>query len=126
MVDYVVYFLKTCAEPTHTYIGCTNNLNRRLRQHNCEIAGGAKKTTSLAKHRGCPEGGAWKRMCHVAGFQSQVEALRFEWWWKFVSRKRIHEREPVKRRILALQHLLEMERWQNLDVKWEDGDFPEL
>lgn len=124
---YAVYFLQTCVEPNHTYIGCTNNLQRRLRQHNCEIVGGARKTTALSKHRGSPEGGsAWKRVCHVVGFADQIEALRFEWWWKFVSRKKIREGDPVKRRVLALQHLLQMERWEKLEVNWEDGECPVL
>lgn len=120
---YSVYFLRTCAEPTHTYIGCTNNLERRLRQHNCELVGGARKTTAISKNRGS---GAWKRVCYVDGFGGQIEALRFEWWWKFVSRKRVQAAHPVKRRVLALQALLQMDRWSHLDVKWEDDECPEL
>ncbi len=125
-MSYAVYFLQTRLEPTHTYIGCTNNLLRRLRQHNCEIVGGARKTSAISKNRGCPEGGAWKRVCHVVGFADQIEALRFEWWWKYTSRKVIKHGDPSKKRTLALQHLLQTDRWIHLDVKWEDEECPEL
>lgn len=39
---YIVYLLSNPAG--HTYIGSTNNPERRLRQHNGEICGGAKAT----------------------------------------------------------------------------------
>ena len=43
MSEYIVYLLKnTCNN--RTYLGITNNSKRRLRQHNCEIKGGAKYT----------------------------------------------------------------------------------
>lgn len=61
-----------------TYIGATVNLERRLRQHNGEITGGAKAT-----HRG---GSTWVRACHVAGFQKERDALQFEWAWKYHTR----------------------------------------
>ena len=51
MTDYIVYLLtNTCNNCT--YIGCTNNSIRRLRQHNGELVGGAKYTTSK-KGDGC-------------------------------------------------------------------------
>jgi len=41
--NYCVYMLVSC-DKKRTYIGCTNNLKRRLRQHNGEITGGARAT----------------------------------------------------------------------------------
>jgi structure-specific endonuclease subunit SLX1 len=61
-----------------TYIGATVNLDRRLRQHNGVIKGGAKAT-----HRG---GSSWVRACHVAGFHKEKDALQFEWAWKYHTR----------------------------------------
>jgi predicted GIY-YIG superfamily endonuclease len=42
--DYFVYLLAN-GENNCTYIGMTNNMTRRLRQHNGEIVGGARYTT---------------------------------------------------------------------------------
>jgi len=44
--NYNVYLLKHSIH-NRTYLGITNNLKRRIRQHNCEIKGGAKATTSM-------------------------------------------------------------------------------
>ena len=46
-----------------TYVGATVDLNRRLRQHNKEIKGGAHATgAKVAK------GEVWTRAAHVSGF----------------------------------------------------------
>lgn len=42
--NYNVYLLKH-TQHNRTYLGITNNLKRRIRQHNCEIKGGAKATS---------------------------------------------------------------------------------
>ena len=39
-MDYNLYLLKH-TKHNKTYLGITNNTKRRLRQHNCEIKGGA-------------------------------------------------------------------------------------
>jgi putative endonuclease len=41
---YCVYLLIN-SNNNKTYIGITNNINRRIRQHNNELCGGAKYTT---------------------------------------------------------------------------------
>jgi predicted GIY-YIG superfamily endonuclease len=56
-----------------TYIGKTNNLTRRLRQHNGEICGGAKYTR---------KGRPWEFYLYVSGFPTASNALCFEWAWK--------------------------------------------
>jgi structure-specific endonuclease subunit SLX1 len=61
----------------HTYIGATTDINRRLRQHNQEIKGGAKSTRMYNN---------WKRVCFISGFMDQKSALQFEWKWKHNSR----------------------------------------
>lgn len=47
--DYCVYLL-THETKNRTYVGITNNLKRRIRQHNGEIKGGARSTTALLKY----------------------------------------------------------------------------
>lgn len=43
-MTYVIYILE-CSDGTY-YIGNTNNLEKRLREHNGELSGGAKYTRS--------------------------------------------------------------------------------
>lgn len=82
-----------------TYVGVTPDLDRRLRQHNGEIHGGAVATA----------GRRWERVCHVRGFPDQRAALQFEWRWKQITR-RLARGEPVERRLRALQQLLALDR----------------
>lgn len=66
---YVCYLL-TNEERRHTYVGITNNIERRLRQHNGEIQGGAKRTRNR---------GIWTVAAYVSGFHNKSQALSFEW-----------------------------------------------
>jgi ribA/ribD-fused uncharacterized protein len=59
-----------------TYIGATNDPDRRLRQHNRELVGGARAT----------QGKAWNRLVYIHGFPDWTAALQFEWAWKRISR----------------------------------------
>ena len=65
-----------------TYVGATVDIERRLRQHNKEIKGGAHATGAKVN-----KGETWERACHVAGFPDWQAALQFEWRWKQLSRK---------------------------------------
>lgn len=61
-------------ENNKTYVGYTNNLTRRIRQHNGEITGGAKYTT--AQHV------TWQYLFYVTATPDLFDhktALSFEW-----------------------------------------------
>ena len=81
------------------------DLDRRLRQHNQEIKGGARATGSKVA-----QGEIWTRAAHVAGFPDWPAALQFEWRWKQLSRKLPTKMFPLERRIKALHELLKLER----------------
>ena len=88
-----------------TYVGATVDLERRLRQHNKEIKGGAHATgAKVAK------GETWVRAAHVSGFPDWPAALQFEWRWKQLSRKLPLKMFPLERRINALKQLLALEK----------------
>jgi structure-specific endonuclease subunit SLX1 len=88
-----------------TYVGATVDLDRRLRQHNKEIKGGAHATGAKVG-----KGEIWERACHVAGFPDWQAALQFEWRWKQLSRKLPASMFPLERRMKALKQLLALER----------------
>jgi predicted GIY-YIG superfamily endonuclease len=96
--QWVVYCLATVEEPINTYIGATIDRDRRLQQHNygCK-AGGAKATSRRPAE--------WYRVCFVQGFQTKNEALKFEWRWKYFSRK--INGPPLTRRQKGLDACLE-------------------
>lgn len=98
-----VYLLESSGGAT--YIGATIDVERRLRQHNKEIKGGAHATgTKVTK------GESWSRICYVAGFPDWTAALQFEWRWKQLSRKISSKIQPLERRMMALKQLLKFER----------------
>lgn len=98
--DYLVYCIRASSTSQKTYIGCTNNFQRRLRQHCGKIVGGARFT------RGCS---TWRPVFHVKGLTKR-EALSLEYSIK-------HKRYPgvagVQGRWKTLQRLIDgtVERW---------------
>ena len=96
-----------------TYVGVTPDLDRRLRQHNGEIAGGAHATS----------GRQWERIGHVSGFPDHRAALQFEWRWKQITRK-LAAGDPVRRRLLALQTLLAYEKATTAAVPYAEWPAP--
>lgn len=88
-----------------TYVGATVDLDRRLRQHNKEITGGAHATGSKVA-----QGEIWVRAAHVSGFPDWQATLQFEWRWKQISRKYPAKMYPLERRVAALKELLSLER----------------
>jgi structure-specific endonuclease subunit SLX1 len=88
-----------------TYVGATVDLDRRLRQHNKEITGGAHATGAKVS-----QGEIWVRAAHVSGFPDWQATLQFEWRWKHISRKYPAKMYPLERRMKALKELLSLER----------------
>ena len=95
-------YLLVCSDGA-TYVGATVNLDRRLRQHNKEIKGGA-----VATGRKVSQGKIWRRDRYVEGFPDWQACLQFEWRWKQLSRKL--KGAPLERRHAALETLLSLER----------------
>ena len=84
----------------YTYAGVSPDPIRRLRQHNCEIKGGAKYTTS----KGC----GWKHICLVSGFRNKIEAFQFEWAVKHAPPRNVG---GIKSRLKKLHIIFNREKW---------------
>ena len=102
--EFFVYLLESSCKRA-TYVGATVNLDRRLRQHNKELVGGAHATgVKVAR------GQTWRRACHVSGFPTWQAALQFEWRFKQLTRMEPSSayvsQSPLDRRKAALQKLL--------------------
>jgi predicted GIY-YIG superfamily endonuclease len=71
----------------NTYNGFTVNIERRLRQHNCEIKGGAKYTTSRHQKHGI----IWKYLAIITSRDpefTRTKCLSLEWSIKYPDNKR--------------------------------------
>ncbi len=112
-----VYLLESTSG--NTYVGATVDLNRRLRQHNKEIKGGATATSIKVM-----KGETWRRVCYVKGFPEWRAALQFEWRWKQLSRKLSMSLNPLERRMSALKTLLSLERPTSKSVAYSEWASP--
>jgi structure-specific endonuclease subunit SLX1 len=108
---YYCYIIRSTnpAYPNSTYNGSTNNLTRRLRQHNGEIVGGAKATKGK---------GPWVYLAIWEGFESKIEALSCEWRIKHPTnqRKRPSKYNGIKGRIKSLNLLIGLDCWTNKGI----------
>lgn len=112
-----VYLLESTSG--NTYVGATVDLNRRLRQHNKEIKGGACATGMKVS-----QGETWRRVCYIKGFPEWRAALQFEWRWKQLSRKLPIKMNPLERRMTALRTLLSLERPTSKSVAYSEWTVP--
>lgn len=91
---YYCYLLKSTLEKykNDTYIGFSDDVLHRLRQHNGEIGGGAYKTSKKRP---------WTIVMVISNFPNKIIALKFEWAWQnpFVSK---FTKETVMFKILKL------------------------
>lgn len=83
-----------------TYAGVSPTPDKRLRQHNGEIKGGAKYTTS--------KGAGWEHICLIGGFQDKIQSMQFEWAVKHVPPR---DAGGVENRIKKMLIVCNKERW---------------
>ena len=114
---FFVYLL--VSTDNSTYVGATVDLDRRLRQHNKEIKGGAHATGAKVS-----KGETWVRAAHVSGFPDWHAALQFEWRWKQLSRKLSPKLFPLDRRMKALKELLALERPTSKAITYAEWPSP--
>lgn len=89
-----------------TYVGATVDPDRRIRQHNKEISGGARATGICVE-----QGLIWKRACYISNIPEWRSALQIEWRWKQLGRTHFkHIRNPIERRLHSLKKLLSLEK----------------
>lgn len=102
------YILKNSYEEhkNRTYNGSTNNLKRRLRQHNGDIKGGAIYTKKFGNK-------SWEIYALVTGFPDHKNALQCEWKIRHPNnkRKRTGKYNNPRGRIKGLCEVLRRNRW---------------
>ena len=96
-MEYNLYLLKHTIH-NKTYLGITNNLKRRLRQHNCEIKGGAKYTSSFLLD------GKWEYYMIIKDL-TKSNALSYERIIKN-RRKKGKGKTPLEKRMYLINNLI--------------------
>jgi len=105
MKSWLCYILRNKIDKykNYTYNGATNNIKRRIRQHNSEIKGGAKYTSGK---------GVWEPYCIITGFEDKIATLQAEWRIKRVKgRRRSRKYSKPEGRIKGLNEILKLERF---------------
>lgn len=98
-----------------TYVGATVDPDRRLRQHNQELVGGARATGIRVA-----QGFVWKRACYLTGIPEWRTALQIEWRWKQLGRTQCKcVRHPLERRLASLKALLALEKPTSKGIPYE-------
>ena len=107
-MSYCCYLIAFTENGTikRTYIGITNNLERRLKQHNGILKGGAKSTK-------CSK--AWFYHTVVSNFKDKGEALSFEWYWK-------HSKSRIDNKTKQLHEMLCESKWSHLKILIHEGN----
>ncbi len=100
--NHYVYLLQSIPRPGKTYIGYTVDPAKRLRKHNGEIKGGAKKTSYNRP---------WRMICYISGFPDNIIALQYEWNNNHPKMMGLTLRNGVKGKIKTMYEVLLKERF---------------
>ncbi len=106
---YHCYFI--VSDTSRTYIGITNNLEKRIQQHNKVVKGGAKSTRS---------GNNWKYHTIVGPFITKSKAMQFEWQWKHDKTNAgvcTRSKPGIINKIKKLNELLESHEWSEFTAQ---------
>lgn len=98
-----------------TYNGYTTDLTRRLRQHNKQLAGGARYTTTRCK----PGFAGWEYLAHVTSTDPSFDkkkALSLEWHIKYPNNRRPRPAEftGAQGRLKGLSMALQNPKFQGI------------
>jgi structure-specific endonuclease subunit SLX1 len=101
---YIIY-----TDEGKTYNGYTNNISRRIKQHNGILVGGAKYTKNNKNDY------EWKYLAILTGFIDNNEALSCEWRIKHPTNTKIRPKKycGIEGRINTLNFILQLENWTN-------------
>lgn len=105
-MNYYCYILKN-EDNNRTYVGFTVDLNRRLKQHNNILKGGAKYTKIS---------NTWTIYAYITGFPDKINALQCEWRLKHPINKFSSSYSGVYGRIKALNYILKLDKWTSKSV----------
>ncbi|ARF08703.1 GIY-YIG nuclease [Catovirus CTV1] len=92
--------------PNRTYVGSTNSVKRRIRQHNGILVGGAKATNMMRPN---------EFYCVITGFPDKISALKCEWLLKHPTgtRKGNSKYSGILGRIKGLNYLItHSDKWK--------------
>ena len=95
-----------------TYNGYTTNIERRLRQHNGELKGGARSTKKNS--------GVWKYLAIITSPQfTKQSAMSFEWHLRYPTNKKPRPtiyKGPIGR-LLGLDKVLESDKFKDMNFE---------
>jgi predicted GIY-YIG superfamily endonuclease len=118
-MEYYCYILKNTHEPhiKRTYNGITNNMKRRLRQHNQEIKGGAKYTKSFGNK-------TWEIIAMI-GKLDKITALQLEWRIKKPTgqKRRPSKYNSAEGRIKSLLEIMKMDNFTKSCIERKKLEF---
>lgn len=81
-----MHYCYMIASGSKTYVGYTTNLTRRIRQHNSEIKGGARRTTMVSRDKSQPR---WEYIVIFSCKEwNRIRALQVEYTCKYPTRKK--------------------------------------